>query len=150
MTGEVLSADSYTLPTAAADTKGGVMIGDGLTMTGEVLSVNAVGASDVSYGTGTVEDALDELKKPAAGTSVNISSYTSSSNYYECTSDGYVRIQGTSSVIAYGYLLKPDASNSVAIVSAKDVYVSAFVRKGARIFVGSANEAAFIPLEDYT
>lgn len=31
----------YTLPTASADTKGGVKIGDGLTMTGEVLSVDA-------------------------------------------------------------------------------------------------------------
>ena len=31
---------SYTLPTASAETKGGVKIGSGLTMTGEVLSNN--------------------------------------------------------------------------------------------------------------
>lgn len=31
---------SYTLPTASADTKGGVKIGSGLTMTGEVLSTD--------------------------------------------------------------------------------------------------------------
>ena len=31
----------YTLPTASADTKGGVKIGNGLTMTGEVLSADA-------------------------------------------------------------------------------------------------------------
>ena len=30
----------YTLPTASSDTKGGVKIGDGLTMTGEVLSAD--------------------------------------------------------------------------------------------------------------
>lgn len=35
---------SYTLPTASADTKGGVKIGSGLTMTGEVLSVTGGGA----------------------------------------------------------------------------------------------------------
>ena len=32
---------SYTLPTAAANTKGGVKIGSGLTMTGETLSADA-------------------------------------------------------------------------------------------------------------
>ena len=32
---------SYTLPTASAETKGGVKIGSGLTMTGEVLSADA-------------------------------------------------------------------------------------------------------------
>lgn len=31
---------SYTLPTASADTKGGVKIGSGLTMEGEVLSAD--------------------------------------------------------------------------------------------------------------
>lgn len=33
----------YTLPTASAETKGGVKIGSGLTMTGEVLSVTGGG-----------------------------------------------------------------------------------------------------------
>lgn len=35
---------AYTLPTASADTKGGVKIGSGLTMTGEVLSATDGGA----------------------------------------------------------------------------------------------------------
>ena len=34
-------AGTYTLPTASAETKGGVKIGRGLTMTGEVLSADA-------------------------------------------------------------------------------------------------------------
>ena len=33
--------DPYTLPTASAETKGGIKIGSGLTMTGEVLSADA-------------------------------------------------------------------------------------------------------------
>ena len=33
--------ENYTLPTASGDTKGGVKVGSGLTMTGEVLSVSA-------------------------------------------------------------------------------------------------------------
>lgn len=36
---------AYTLPTASASTKGGVKIGSGLTMTGEVLSVTGGGSS---------------------------------------------------------------------------------------------------------
>lgn len=35
---------SYTLPTASAETKGGVKIGDGLVMNGEVLSVSGGGS----------------------------------------------------------------------------------------------------------
>lgn len=37
--GKELAASTYTLPTASAGVKGGVKIGNGLTMTGEVLSV---------------------------------------------------------------------------------------------------------------
>lgn len=36
------NANNYSLPTASASTKGGVKIGSGLTMTGEVLSANAL------------------------------------------------------------------------------------------------------------
>lgn len=35
--GDEMGGESYTLPTASANTKGGVKIGDGLTMDGEVL-----------------------------------------------------------------------------------------------------------------
>lgn len=38
-----LEVKTAELPTASADTKGGVKIGEGLTMTGEVLSVNSSG-----------------------------------------------------------------------------------------------------------
>lgn len=38
---EIEGAGSYTLPTASAETKGGVKIGEGLSMTGEVLSADA-------------------------------------------------------------------------------------------------------------
>ena len=36
-----LNANSYTLPTMAADTKGGAKLGDGLSITNDVLSVDA-------------------------------------------------------------------------------------------------------------
>lgn len=41
---------SYTLPTASANTKGGVKIGSGLTMTGEVLSADLPTASAETLG----------------------------------------------------------------------------------------------------
>ncbi len=43
--GDAISSGStpYTLPTASAETKGGVKIGSGLTMTGDVLSVSGGG-----------------------------------------------------------------------------------------------------------
>lgn len=37
--GKELTSSTYTLPTASSEVKGGVKIGTGLTMTGEVLSV---------------------------------------------------------------------------------------------------------------
>lgn len=69
----------YTLPTAAVNKKGGVKVGSGLTMNGEVMSVN-IGeglafSGDtlvVSGGTGGVQnyviaDTLDEITNPVEG-----------------------------------------------------------------------------------
>ena len=36
------TGETYTLPTAATDTKGGIKIGDDFTMSGEVLTINAI------------------------------------------------------------------------------------------------------------
>lgn len=65
---EEISDTPYTLPTASADTKGGVKVGNGLSMTGEVLSANPVSAYDVSYDNtdsgltaDKVKGAIDEL-----------------------------------------------------------------------------------------
>lgn len=41
----------YSLPTASAETKGGVKIGEGLTMEGEVLKVASSGGLSVKYST---------------------------------------------------------------------------------------------------
>ena len=46
--GAELGGSSYTLPTAGADTKGGVKIGTGLKMTGEVLSADQVPAHTIA------------------------------------------------------------------------------------------------------
>lgn len=46
--GAELGGNSYTLPTASADTKGGVKIGSGLKMTGEVLSADQVPAHTIA------------------------------------------------------------------------------------------------------
>lgn len=104
----------------------------------------------MSDGVTSVEDVVDELKKSAGGTSVNISSYTSISNYYECPSDGYIRLVGTSNTSAWAYLIRQSTSLSYGIAEARNLSVLTFVRKGARIFVNSATEAIFIPLENYT
>lgn len=53
---------NYTLPTASSNTKGGVKIGTGLTMTGEVLSANAMGGASAS-GAGSA----GMVPAPAAG-----------------------------------------------------------------------------------
>ena len=46
--GKELGGGSYTLPTASADTKGGIKIGSGLKMTGEVLSADQVPAHTIA------------------------------------------------------------------------------------------------------
>lgn len=76
----------YTLPTASADTKGGVKIGTGLSMTGEVLSADAVDAADIAYDNmdsgltaDTVQGAIDEVFGDISGLSANDISYGSGS-----------------------------------------------------------------------
>lgn len=56
----ILGASGYTLPTASDIIKGGVKIGSGLTMTGEVLSATGGGGSSVWGGiTGNIDDQTD-------------------------------------------------------------------------------------------
>lgn len=97
-----------------------------------------------------LEDALNELSKPAIGTTVDISIYNSASNYYECPSDGYVRILGTSSSVAWAYILQTGTASNYAIAQSTGLYVAVPVRKGARIYVLDVSNASFMSMADYT
>jgi hypothetical protein len=71
------SSGGYTLPTASDTVKGGVKIGSGLTMTGEVLSATG-GSGSASWGgiTGELNDQSD-LKDALAGKQETLVSGTS-------------------------------------------------------------------------
>lgn len=72
---------SYTLPTASTETKGGVKIGSGLTMTGEVLS------ADAQLPVYTVAEAGKVLMVGEEGTLV-WAEVTGSSNFGRCSLEG--------------------------------------------------------------
>ena len=60
-------ANNYSLPTAGADTKGGVKIGAGLTMTGEVLSADVQSVSVMTGATPSAAGTSGIVPAPAAG-----------------------------------------------------------------------------------
>jgi hypothetical protein len=104
----------------------------------------------LSDGVTSVEDVVEDLSRPAIGTVVDISTYTSANNYYECPSDGYVRILGTSSTVAWAYLLQTGTALNYAIAQSTGLYVAVPVRKGARVYVLNVSNASFMPMADYT
>lgn len=67
-------ANAYTLPTAGADTKGGVKIGSGLTMTGEVLSADVQDIPAASASQAGMMSAADYTKLAALPTNATLDS----------------------------------------------------------------------------
>lgn len=59
--------NNYSLPTAGADTKGGVKIGAGLTMTGEVLSADVQSVPAMTGATADTAGAAGLVPAPSAG-----------------------------------------------------------------------------------
>lgn len=81
-------------------------------------------------------DDIDELGNNIIGTTVNISSYTTTA--YVVPSDGYVQLAATSTTTTRirAVLYGADASNSISISAAYtlgNTFNSIFVRKGMRI-----------------
>ena len=74
------------------------------------------------------------------GTSVDISSYSSSSNKYTAPQNGYVRMSGSSSSLYIG------DSNTLILSPGNVPYACAYIPKGAKIYVTNVSAAKFIPL----
>lgn len=108
---ENAGGSEYTLPTASAETKGGVKIGSGLTMTEDVLSADPqlpeYSATEEGKVLGVDDQGALEWQTPsggatqkAYGTGVSILSYTQA-DPYTVPSDGVVRIQCNYSTSSY-------------------------------------------------
>ena len=102
-------------------------------------------AQDISYGSGTVKDALDRQDKhtyAGSGSLVTITSYTDANNPYIAPSDGYVRV--TSGSIRLG-----TTSANIALMSSSAT-ASVFVRKSTPLYIvtsaDSTTSAFFISL----
>lgn len=87
-------ANAYSLPTASASAKGGVKIGSGLTMTGEVLSANTQTANDF---TDTYKNKLDHIDE-GANNYAHVRYTAKASGLYKITVDAEGHVSATSSV----------------------------------------------------
>ena len=129
---------SQTLPTASADTKGGIKIGQGLTMTGDVLSVSSGGGGDKTY-----------------GTPVSITSATEQSKY-TCPSDGIVILNPVSPSDNHYIKLKTSSigSEDVIIGSAYghagsgQTVLTIPVLKGTQLYIEASTGTA-TPIAEY-
>ena len=89
------STASYTLPTAAANTKGGVKIGSGLTMTGETLSADASAITVQEEGT-SLAAAATTLNFTGAGATASGTGAVKTINIPGATSGVTVQEEGNS------------------------------------------------------
>lgn len=93
---------------------------------------NPISAADVSYGDGTVKDAFDKLSAKNYGTTVDLTSYTST-NQYTVPSDGHVCAN------CYGANYGIIAINGATILGAAQnvgtqLCFTTFVKKGMRLY----------------
>lgn len=123
---------------------------NGVTLSGNKttsdLGINATNVI-LSDGVTSVENEID--RKNVANITKQVSgltSYSSASNPYTCPCDGYVRIVGTASTMATMFLLTEDGTNNYNIGQTKDMYISIFVRKDAKVFFENAVNASFLRL----
>lgn len=110
---------SYTLPTASADTKGGVKIGSGLSMDGEVLSATGGAEKFVvtlteDDGTWTADETIAEIVAADEANQIVVAKYPNESVYVELPLNFAVDTQEVSGAFFVG--LK-NAGNDNAIVS---------------------------------
>ena len=93
------------------------------------LNYGNIPASDVTYGSGSVEDALDGITAHTLGSAVDLAGY-SSSNKYVCPSDGYVTVFVTGSGTAIANL----GSNLISCTDNGNIAIPVFVRKGQEVY----------------
>lgn len=107
------------------------------------LGINADNVM-MSDGVTSVENRINTCTYDAF---IDISSYTSTANYYTCPSDGYTRITSSGNAVASISMLKEDLTDRVGLVQTQTVnIVSIFCKKGAKIYVENAATAKFISL----
>ena len=114
-----------------------------------------VTADEVSYGSGTVKDALDKLTANNGVAGVDLSSYSTSSNKYTFPSDGYVvesigaQTGGKCIVTIYG---ANGAAAASLCLNATFNYQSSsvFVRKGMSCYVYSRDSNVTVEFRGLT
>ena len=160
----------YTLPTASADTKGGVKIGSGLSMTGEVLSADSytlpTAAADTKGGV-MIGDGLtmtgEVLSVDAVGAS-DVSYGTGTvkdaldgltantlgtavdiseyveNNKYTFPSDGYVALESTSTS---GYVVVYINDMRTIARNEKSDFIMVYVRKGMDFYKSTSYSGTY-------
>ena len=116
-------ANAYTLPTAASNTKGGVKVGDGLTISNEVLSNSGVRNVAESNNNGTIAFNINGTTTNINVKGLDSAAYTATTNYATSTHvHGNINNSGivtTSTTIASGdSILITDNSDSSKIKKA--------------------------------
>ena len=82
---------------------------------------------------------IDSLNSKSPSTTVDISSYNSSTNTYAAVTDGYVQLQGNNS-----RLVLEDGSS---VIQSTGTLVGMYIKRGMNVYViGSPTLANFIPL----
>ena len=116
---------------------------------GKVIGAYASQAKNVSYGNGTVEDALDEINARVGANSVvkndriDLSGYDGT-NQYTCLVDGYATLAANTSTRS-GVLYMSD----FAIIAGTNILSSVFVKAGTHLYCDNLTGGAtayFYPL----
>ena len=97
-------------------------------------------ASQVTYGNGSVEDALDELTSGNLGTGIDMKPYNTTANQYVCPSDGYLYLYARNS----GSRLQATISQALPITTTYSNGIGAitlFLKKGMSIRSDSTGQA---------
>jgi hypothetical protein len=112
-----------------------------------------ISAEDVTYGSGSVKDALDELNSSNSGGKITLSTTP-----YEAKTDGYIWIYMTNQGSTYDVNLRSKDDVTVAVLRGQASigyeYHSIYVKKGMKIVCGSAQSLTggdtvwFMPLTD--
>lgn len=122
------------------------------------LGINADNVM-LSDGVTSVEDAIDDIHKNHHGTTVNITSYTST--FYTAPSDGYLMLYASptssSSAAIVAQIIGSGSGNPIyqtanSVANNSESYQSTYIRKGMKIKIylninpDSSNQAKFVPL----
>lgn len=104
-----------------------------------VQSKPSLDASDISYGSGNVDDALDELFRNGRGTPIDIDIDHPSGNAYTTPTDGYVLVEnaGDTSGTRIGAVIRGSVGTTMIVEAIYTDHgnesVAVYVKKGMRI-----------------